>query len=384
MPNFNYIPKLKSNHTPAFQIAGLQKAVVRSQKGKAGLFWIRIGRLNFSVIKMTKMLINKSVIVILIIVLFSSCLQSNPKVGSDLESTGIAKDHGGYPSSSEPTTAKPNVSQENIPPQDYSDCDSLSMKKTFYWRHKDSILKVILKKHEATLPEQNKLLLMELMKERDSRLRFRQPLAAVFKGVAKESFMISNSYWFRSEDGYSEMYPEDSLLQIVDTIPTENPEWERRYFEGALNDYPENLKQLNIIGTSKVYKGTVSVLGRQNSECEPYVFYTLTFVKEDAQLTPLITSPFQIELEYGNWPAVDSLIRSDPYLECIDCLTSYDQERTFARLTGTSNLYFAFQGPGEEAEDAWTPNRSLIYVNENNEVIDLWSDSIDLFGCSCL
>ncbi|GAB2775483.1 hypothetical protein GCM10010465_22460 [Actinomadura fibrosa] len=61
-----------------------------------------------------------------------------------------------------------------------------------------------------------------------------------------------------------------------------------------------------------------------------------------------------------------------------------DKRKTFARVKGTNNLFFAFADTFPINNELDTPSRALILVNEKDELIYLWYEEIDLFGCSCL
>jgi hypothetical protein len=67
---------------------------------------------------------------------------------------------------------------------------------------------------------------------------------------------------------------------------------------------------------------------------------------------------------------------------CQDCPSSAYKQKTFAKLKGYDNIYFASTSI-EENEDTDTFERS-IYLVQNGEVITLWSKDYDQFGCACL
>ena len=56
----------------------------------------------------------------------------------------------------------------------------------------------------------------------------------------------------------------------------------------------------------------------------------------------------------------------------------------FGFLLPTVNLYFIYADTFPINNELDTPSRALILINRENEIIYLWYDEIDLFGCSCL
>jgi len=265
------------------------------------------------------------------------------------------------------------------------DCDSIW--KIWSHRHsqKDSIILRIVNQFESSLPKENFNLLIDLIERKDSLIKFKQPLSAVFKDLSPEPFIISNSQWKKVGEGYKDYFPENYLLEKVDTVKTDTFYFEsRKYFKNILNELPEADRQIKVLGLKNTCNALVSVLGMQNGECESYAFYNFDYLNSDSLFTPLISSPYQIEIEFGNWPDIDLLIKENPIHQCTDCPSSYEKARTFAKLKGTTNVFFSFHGPEKDAKESYTPNRSLFYVNKDFEIIQLWSDSIDLFGCSCL
>lgn len=266
-----------------------------------------------------------------------------------------------------------------------SNCDSIWNNWQLRYSQKDSILHSIVDQFELSLPKGNLNLLIELLQRKDSLLKFKQPLSAIFKGLAPEPFMISNIQERKVEDRYKQYYPEDYFFEKVDTSKTDMYDFNsRKYFKQIMDELPKGDRRIKILGLENTTDALVSVVGKQESECEPYAFYNFDYLGSDSLSTPLIASPYKIELEYGNWPEIDSIIKQNNSHHCTDCPNSLEKGKTFARLKGTTNTYFSYQGPDLEDEESYTPGRSLFYVSKEFEIIDLWSDSIDLFGCSCL
>jgi hypothetical protein len=274
----------------------------------------------------------------------------------------------------EPSTEDPKIN-----------CDSIWKAQAKIYAQKNDIILELIGKSEAVMPEENVKLLNALLEKNDAVLQFKQPLSAVFKGLEAEPFIISNSMWKKVDNGYIDYYPESYLLKQVDTLQSEPFVLESRtYFKNILKELPEEDRGIKVIGLKETSDALVTTLGMQHSECEPYAFYNFEYLNDDGLSTPLVASPYQLEIEYGNWPEIDALIEQNPVYKCSDCPHSYDKAKTFARLKGTTDVFFTFHGPEKEAEDSYTPNRSLLYVTTNREIIPLWADAIDLFGCSCL
>jgi hypothetical protein len=105
----------------------------------------------------------------------------------------------------------------------------------------------------------------------------------------------------------------------------------------------------------------------------------------NTQLIQLLSSsPYKIDLVFENTKRIDSLIKSDYKKECLDCPNSTELQKTFARIKGTDNLYFIYADTFPINNKLDTPSRALILINKEDEIIYLWYDEIDLFGCSCL
>lgn len=264
-------------------------------------------------------------------------------------------------------------------------CDSISKAWSLLQSKKNSIIDNIINQNKSSLSKENLNLLVSLKEKNDSILKFKQPLSAIFKGLAPEPFIISNVQWKKKGEGFVNYFPENYLLKKVDTNEGNNfIDNSRKYFKNILKEINQKEREVFVLGFSKTSKAIVSVFGKQNSECEPYVFYNLDFNNKNLVTTPLVVSQYDISVEFGNWSNIDLLIKNGPFSKCSDCVNSYTKSKTFARLKGTKNVYFSFNGPTKKLEDSYTPDRSLIYITENKEIIYLWSDAIDLFGCSCL
>jgi len=262
----------------------------------------------------------------------------------------------------------------------------------------DSIIKNLINNNQ-NVAESNLKLLESILNQNDSTLEIHRPLAPIFEGIDSLPFIISNIMWIESESNgrksWTTFTPEDYIIDRYDTfvarIDPENPEETvQAYFENteARKNFPQAIKENSelqksiFVYTKKSMSiATISSIGKQNSECDGgYIFYNFETNTKDN----LISSPYNLDLEFGNWKKIDSIIANNPLYNCFDCPNSYKEGRTFAKLKGIPNTYFIYAGELQNAKDLNTPYRSLIYVDDNNNLYSLWSKEIDLFGCACL
>lgn len=125
-------------------------------------------------------------------------------------------------------------------------------------------------------------------------------------------------------------------------------------------------------------------LASYEDECLEYFEYLIDTTSISLEDKVLFSSPYVIDLVFENNPEVDLLLQKDYREDCVDCPNSTKFQRSFARISGTNNLYFVFADTFPLNNKLDTPSRALILINHKNEVIYLWYDEIDLFGCSCL
>jgi hypothetical protein len=122
--------------------------------------------------------------------------------------------------------------------------------------------------------------------------------------------------------------------------------------------------------------------GKQPNNCiNDYFVIPFTTLKKQVKKL-LFSSTFKLELEFNNYPEIDSMIYKEHNYICQDCPSSAYKQKTFAKLKGYDNIYFASTSI-EEIEDTDTFERT-IYLVQNGEVITLWSKDYDQFGCACL
>lgn len=156
-------------------------------------------------------------------------------------------------------------------------------------------------------------------------------------------------------------------------------------YENVIDSLYVNPKSVFLYSTKNVYESQVEKFGKYIGECIEYFYYeckTNSAIINEKEF--MFASPFKLELTYVSDNKADSIINSNFPNICYDCPNSWHLQKTFAKLNGFENLYFTYSGePNKKIDDTYTPLRALYYV-KNNLIIELWSDSIDLFGCGCL
>jgi hypothetical protein len=140
-----------------------------------------------------------------------------------------------------------------------------------------------------------------------------------------------------------------------------------------------NYYKINGTGTTKITE-----LGSYFDECLEFYLYSLDTTSISKSDKILFSSPLKLDLIFESNPTVDSIIRSDYKKECLDCPNSNQYQKTFARIEGSDNLFFVYADTFPINDELDTPSRALVYRNKENEIIYLWYEEIDFFGCSCL
>lgn len=270
---------------------------------------------------------------------------------------------------------------------DYTLCDSLVKRSSYFWKKKDSILQYILSENDKTLSETNKNFLKNLLKPTDSLLSFQKPLTAVFRLPSKGPGILSNSFHEFKEDGTAvEYYPEKDIIELRDTLNYSHYMEHSIYREytGLLDSLGITTRDVYTYGINFQARSRALEVARQYSECEQYTFLPLDTTRISIDDKVLLSSTYDLDLEFMSNASIDSIQKHNPIHSCWDCPNSADQEKVFARLRGTKNVYFTYADTFPYNYSLDTPSRGLIYFTDQNEIIYLWSDSLDLFGCSCL
>ncbi|SIR25666.1 hypothetical protein SAMN05421545_2962 [Pontibacter lucknowensis] len=157
------------------------------------------------------------------------------------------------------------------------------------------------------------------------------------------------------------------------------------HFPEALNLlYPAGKPRFYLYTTKTTGQSRVQDLGHYQNECADYYHYTFDEQALQTGDEVLFASRLPLDLTYENNPAFDSWYRSKLMPDCADCPSSHDKAISFAKLTGTENLYFMYADAFPSNRELYTPLRALVAKGENGKWIELWYSDIDNFGCSCL
>jgi hypothetical protein len=122
--------------------------------------------------------------------------------------------------------------------------------------------------------------------------------------------------------------------------------------------------------------------GYQPNECiNAYFVFPFTTLKNHGEKL-LISSRYKLELEFKNYPQIDSQINRQHPDICLDCPSDWSKQKTYAKLKGYKNIYFTYT-EHKETDDINTYIRA-IYLVQDNEIVELWAKDYDNFGCTCL
>lgn len=267
-----------------------------------------------------------------------------------------------------------------------SDCDK-------YWANrfpKDSIkidyINEIISKTQLT--ENNLKFLNALKNEKQEGLEFESVLSPIFRLSNTEIGILTFPKYEQVGNKFITVSKEMNLIEKFDTI-TENTmeHFGRIKFHPMLLDSVFKNKpkpSINYYTTDKIGSTKIMELGAYIDECLEYYEYSIDTTSISKNDKVLLSSQYKIDLVFQNNEKIDSLIKSDYKKECLDCPNSTELQKTFARIKGTDNLYFIYADTFPINNELDTPSRALIFINPKNEIIYLWYEEIDLFGCSCL
>lgn len=258
-----------------------------------------------------------------------------------------------------------NVDKEDIPVTEsdaQNDCEH-------YWNRrfpdasvKAGYLSEIFSKNE--IPENNRRFLNALKNEKQDDLAYKNILSPIFRLSETEIGILAFPEYKETDDGLVIVSPEKDFIEKFDTIST----------KPIVNYYTTDR-----IGTTQILE-----LGAYKDDCLEYYEYSIDTSGISINDKVLFSSPFVIDLVFKNYPQVDSLLKADYIKECQDCPNSTRFQKTFAKVKGTDHLYFVYADTFPINKELDTPSRALILVNPDKEIIYLWYEELDLFGCSCL
>ncbi|BDD05293.1 hypothetical protein [Aureibacter tunicatorum] len=137
-----------------------------------------------------------------------------------------------------------------------------------------------------------------------------------------------------------------------------------------------------IVFTSNTkYLDQVVQLSSYADECLEYYHYQL---KNQTAEKPLFATRFELKLDIKPNSKIDKKIESQYAKGCYDCSFKYEPVKTFATLEGIDNIFFTYTDTFPLNNQLNNPERTIRMLLKDGTVVILWSESIDLFGCSCL
>lgn len=221
----------------------------------------------------------------------------------------------------------------------------------------------------------------------DSVLVTQKPIFPIFRLSEKEAGIFAFPFYSKIEEYYVDTSAERKFIDNFSDFTTPNiPDTAVNYFPDLMEHLLQIIESPDFYYYSLTGKGEAQIenFGALFGECSEYYTYLLAKNEKIDVANMLFGSPYRIDLEYENFPEIDSLLSARNNPGCLDCPTSFHLEKTFARLKGATNVYFVYADSFSLSEHIDTPSRSIIVVDEVDEVWNLWYEEVDQFGCSCL
>lgn len=242
---------------------------------------------------------------------------------------------------------------------------------------------------DKDIPPYNKRLLQNILKNMDNRFNGEDEL-----GIDEDIFGIFTLK--KGETGIFTypVYKEDNNKSIVDVSGEAKmlPRGSSQYSTETEKKVPNIMDSLYKKGKAKsVY--VYSFDKRFSTDlrdffyydnCRKYYRYSLT-LKKNEPLNILLGSKYPLELLYGEYSEIDSLLKEQYKIgeSPSDCPNSYHLARTFAKLKGTDNVFFVYADTFPLNNKLDEPMRGLV-MNIEGKIVYIWSSNLDLFGCICL
>ena len=232
---------------------------------------------------------------------------------------------------------------------------------------------------------QNQLFLNSLLKKSidTTIITIEKPISPIFHSLEKKLGIYNSSENKSGDDDLLEKT--DYYKRIIKAESVSSMMGKLTSYKKVIDSLYKNGKYLNLYSTSKKHKAIVTKFGFRDDECTPYYFYESQLLDNSFNNEYfLFASNYDIEITYENNTEIDKLINNQYPNICADCPSSYNFQKTFAKLNGFKNLYFTYAIElNSEIDKTDTPLRTLVYV-KGETIIYLWSSDIDMFGCSCL
>ena len=173
----------------------------------------------------------------------------------------------------------------------------------------------------------------------------------------------------------------------INIIDTTFSKYEQIYYYKKL-DTLKTLKKLDntfqAIGLESFTSLKVKDVGFLIGECLEFITYKIDQQEIPKGMELVIGSSEELVLEFENNKYLDELHKKTYEESCYDCTYNYEQQISFAKLSGVKDLYFCYADSFPINNEYNYPSRSLTMIMNDTSIVDLWFKNIDLFGCSCL
>lgn len=281
-----------------------------------------------------------------------------------------------------------NITQKDEAKNSLTECEK-------YWSlrfPKDSVkqnyLDRIILKNPNGLTDNNKRFVSALKNQDNSKLAIDNILFPIFR-LSEDEIGIFSFPKYKQVDGkFIDISRETALVENFNEINENaiNHYKKTVYYQQVLDSLYTNQEKpiIRYYTTSTSKSAQIKDLGIYTGECIEYYQYSFDTTNLSENDKVLFGSTLDIDLVYESNPKIDSLLKNQVKKECLDCPSSSHLEKTFAKLQGTDNLYFIYADTFPLNNELDTPSRGLILLNEHDNIVYLWYDEIDLFGCSCL
>lgn len=238
------------------------------------------------------------------------------------------------------------------------------------------------------LTENNLKFLKALKKKKQDLMAFKDVLSPIFRLSNTEIGILTFPQYSYINDKLIPASIETELIKKFDSVTGNKMEHfgEIKYYPMLLNSvFNKNAKPtINLYTTNQIGSTKILELGSYIDECLEYFIYSVDTTNISVNDQLLFSSPFLIDLIFEKYPKVDLLLQNEYKEECFDCPSSATFQKSFAKLKGTNNIYFVYADTFPINDKLDTPSRALILINEKEEIIYLWYEEMDLFGCRCL
>ncbi|WP_196890050.1 hypothetical protein [Aureivirga sp. CE67] len=176
----------------------------------------------------------------------------------------------------------------------------------------------------------------------------------------------------------------NKIVKHITEIPIEK-EINLVYYPEYLDSIFKNKKKPTIYTYSEKGRETKTIkdFGFGKSRCLQYYEYSYE-PTDNPDKNVVFGSPFKLDLEYQNYPEIDAILHENFMKNCYDCPSNDDQLKTFAKLKGYKNLYFAYADSFPINNQLEYPTRVLVYISDDNKMTFLWDIGLDLLGCGCV